>query len=168
MSAADAPRGDPREELEALFPDREVRVRDPDTGEDIAVTVREYRYLEGLEAAVEAAPLLAALAEGYGPDGRGDGPAAAAIEAAMARHAAVWLRLLARATGREADWLARLSAADGDVVGNAMWSVNVRFFIARVVALLAARRAKRSPSPGSSTPSSAPDTGAATKMSRGG
>ena len=75
MNAAGTTRGDPREELEALFPDREVRVRDPDTGEDIAVTVREYRYLEGLEAAVEAAPLLAALAEGYGPDGRGGGGA---------------------------------------------------------------------------------------------
>ena len=168
MSAPDAPREDPREELETLFPDRDVKVRDPDTGGEATVAVREFRYLEGLEAAVEAAPLLAALAEGYGPDGRDDGPSAAAIEAAMARHAGVWLRLLARATGREADWLARLSAADGDVVGNTMWSVNLRFFIARVVALLAARRAKRSPSPGSSTPSSAPDTGAATKTSRGG
>ena len=167
MSAADAPGGDPREELEVLFPDRELRVRDPDTGEAAAIMVREFRYLEGLEASVEAAPLLAALAEGYGADGRGEGPDAAAIEAAMARHAEAWLGLLARATGRKAEWLGRLSAADGEAAGAAMWEANGAFFVRRVVSLLARRRANGSPSRGSSTPLSAPGTGADTAMSRG-
>ncbi len=35
-------------ELAVLFPDRDVAVRDPDTGAEVSLTVREFRFREGL------------------------------------------------------------------------------------------------------------------------
>ena len=150
-------------ELEVLFPDAEVEVRDPDGGGAVALTVREFRFREGLEAQVAARPLveaLAAAAEGAGEDG----PDAGAIEAAMAAHAGLWLDLIARACGREAAWLARLGDSSALALSNAMWSANGSFFVRRVAAAAAARR-RPSRSRGSSTRSSAPATDAATTRS---
>ena len=107
MSAPEpAAGGDPRAELDALFPDRDVPVRDPDTGEAAALTVREFRFLEGLRAQTVARPLVQAWAA-LAP-GDGELADAGAFEAAMAEHAETWLALLALATGRDAGWLARL------------------------------------------------------------
>ena len=146
---------DPRAELDVLFPDREVEVRDPDGGGKVVVAVREYRFREGLEAAAEADPE--------------SGPTLDDVDAALAEHADVWLALLARATGRGADWLARLSDSDGGALGDALWDLNGDFFIRRFVAMFVRRRAAAerrsaagSPWPESSTPSSAPDTDADT------
>ena len=36
-------------ELSVLFPDCDVTVRDPDTREPVTLTVREFRFREGLE-----------------------------------------------------------------------------------------------------------------------
>ena len=49
-------------ELDILFPDREVTVRDPDSGRPATLTLREFRFREGLEATAIARPLIAALA----------------------------------------------------------------------------------------------------------
>lgn len=153
-------------ELAVLFPDVDVTVRDPDTGASVELTVREFRFLEGLRAQVLAQPFIAALADavGTGDEGALDAPAIAAV---LAEHAALWLELVARACERDAAWLARLADADGDRVSEAMWSANGDFFMRRVVASVAARtRAEnRSSSPSSSTSSCAPDTGADTPAS---
>lgn len=162
-SALEAAAGDAGGELEVLFPDAEVEVRDPDGGGAVALTVREFRFREGLEAQVAARPLVEALAaatEGAGEDG----PDAGAIEAAMAAHAGLWLDLIARACGREAAWLARLGDSSALALSNAMWSANGSFFVRRVAAVAAARR-RPSRSRGSSTRSSAPATDAATTRS---
>ncbi len=156
--------GDAGGELGVLFPDAEVEVRDPDGGGAVALTVREFRFREGLEAQVAARPLveaLAAAAEGAGEDG----PDAGAIEAAMAAHAGLWLDLIARACGREAAWLARLGDNSALALSNAMWSANGSFFVRRVAAAAAAARRRPSRSRGSSTRSSAPATDAATTRS---
>lgn len=165
---ASAPEAAPRDaggELEVLFPDAEVEVRDPDGGGAVALTVREFRFREGLEAQVAARPLveaLAAAAEGADEDG----PDAGAIEAAMAAHAGLWLDLVARACGREAAWLARLGDSSALALSNAMWSANGSFFVRRVAATAAAAARRRpSRSRGSSTRSSAPATDAATTRS---
>ena len=70
-------------ELEVLFPDRDVTVRDPDTGEAVALTVREFRFREGLEATALARPLIAALAALV----PADAAAAASDAAKVARNA---------------------------------------------------------------------------------
>jgi len=109
-------------DLDILFPDREVRVQDPDSGEPVTLTLHEFRFREGLEATALARPLIAALAAlvparedgvGAAEAGEGAGPDALAVEAALAAHAALWLELAARACGRDAGWLARLGDADG-------------------------------------------------------
>ena len=156
-------------ELEVLFPDREVTVRDPDSGAAVALTVREFRFREGLEVTALARPLIAALA-GLVPDHAEDeGPDALAIESVLAAHAALWLELAARACGRDAAWLARLSDADGRALSEAMWAANGGFFLRRVAAQVAARVTAREESPcrstACSTPSSAPATDAATSIS---
>ena len=156
-------------ELEVLFPDREVTVRDPDSGAAVALTLREFRFREGLEVTALARPLIAALA-GLVPDRAEDeGPDALAIESALAAHAALWLELAARACGRDAAWLARLSDADGRALSEAMWAANGGFFLRRVAAQVAARVTAGEESPcrstACSTPSSAPVTDAATSTS---
>ena len=157
-------------ELEVLFPDVPVVVRDPDTGEAVPLTVREFRFREGLEAQARARPVVEALAALVPAAGAPDDalPSPAAVDAALAAHADAWLALVARACGRSAGWLARLGDADARALSDAMWSANGGFFVRRVVAGLAARRAtaRLFRSLASSTPSSAPDTGAATLTSR--
>ena len=163
-------------DLDILFPDREVRVQDPDSGEPVTLTLHEFRFREGLEATALARPLIAALAAlvparedgaGAAEAGEGAGPDALAVEAALAAHAALWLELAARACGRDAGWLARLGDADGRALSEAMWAANGGFFLRRVVARVAARGQGASPSRSTacSTPSSAPATAAATATS---
>ena len=159
-------------ELAVLFPDRDVTVRDPDTGAEVSLSVREFRFREGLEATALARPLIAALAalvpdSDDGESTHEEGPDALAIESALAAHAALWLELTARACSREADWLARLGDADGRALSEAVWAANGGFFLRRVVAQVASRSRGPSPSrsPACSTPSSAPATAAATSTS---
>ena len=157
------------EELAVLFPDREVTVRDPNTGEDVSLSVREFRFREGLEATALARPLIAALAELVPDPADPEGPDALAIEGALAAHAALWLELVARASDRDVAWLARLSDADGRALSDAMWAANGGFFLRRVAAQVAVQTrgptASPSRSTACSTPSSAPATGSATSIS---
>ena len=158
-------------ELDILFPDREVTVRDPDSGRPATLTVREFRFREGLEVTAIARPLVAALAALVPEGGDATPPDALAVEAALAAHAALWLELAARACDRDASWLARLADADGRVLSEAMWAANGGFFLRRVVVQVSARG--REPGQGGSpsrstacwTPSSAPATAAATATS---
>lgn len=159
-------------ELAVLFPDRDATVRDPDSGAEVSLTVREFRFREGLEATALARPLIAALValvpeSDDGEHSHEESPDALAIESALATHAALWLELIARACGRDADWLARLGDADGRALSDAMWAANGGFFLRRVLAQVASRGRKASPSrsPACSTPSSVPATGAATSTS---
>ena len=139
------------DDLSVLFPDRQATVTDPDTGTPVTLTVREFRFREGLEATALARPLIAALA-GLVPDQAEDeGPDALAVEGALAAHAALWLELAARACGRDAAWLARLSDADGRALSEAMWAANGGFFLRRVAAQMAARAKAREASPLRST-----------------
>lgn len=114
------------EDIEVIAPDIDVPVTDPDTREPVTLTVREYRFLEGLQAQVVAAPLLADLARHM--DAEGARPGVRAIQEAVGRHAGVWIDLVARATGCDAEWLARLDDADGTAVSAAMWTANRHFF----------------------------------------
>lgn len=165
--SAGAPGGGAAAELEVLFPDRALTVRDPDTGAAAALTVREFRFREGLEAQAAAAPLIAALAALTPASPDAPMPSPAEIDAALGAHADIWLDLAARACGRPAAWLARLADADARAVSDAMWSANGGFFVRRVAAAAAAREsaAKLYRWLASSTRSCAPGTDAATPTS---
>lgn len=154
-------------EVETLFPDVDLDVRDPETGKPVRLTVHEFRFRESLEAQALARPLLDALATAA-DEGELE---ASEISSALGNHADAWLELVARATDTEVAWLAGLSDADGEALSDAMWTVNADFFIRRIAGDLAAkRRAEETPlpSPRSSTPSSAPDTGGDTPKSQTG
>ena len=148
-------------DVEILFPDVDVEVRDPDTGEEVTVTVREYRFLEGLHAQTQARGLIAALVAVHD----GDTFDVDGVMAALTDHADAWIALLARATGRDPDWIGRLAEPDGDRLSEAMWRANRGFFVRRILARL--RPAEGSLSPKSSMPSSGPDTDADTGTSPG-
>ncbi|MCY3878608.1 MAG: hypothetical protein OXF74_05435 [Rhodobacteraceae bacterium] len=132
--AADAAAGD----LEILFPDVTVTVTDPDTGLDTEVTVREFRFLEGLEAQAAARPLAAALAGSVGETGAA--PSADGVMLALTDHAGVWIDLLAKACDRDPEWVGRLRDTDGDRLSTAMWDANRSFFTRAVLAVIQARQ----------------------------
>ena len=145
----------------------DVTVRDPDTGETVTLTVRELRFLEGLRFTATVRAFIEALAGSC--SGAGDEIDESVLAAAMTDHAAAWIAGLALAIGRDADWLGRLSDADGQALSVAMWDVNGGFFGRRFIDAVRRRKkqAGSSPSPRSSTPSSGPatDTDTATSPS---
>ena len=158
------PDRDPADELNILFPDLDLEIRDPDTGERVTVTVRELRFLEGLRLAATVRPLIEAIADsvGAGEGGIDD----AAIVQALTEHAEAWLACCAQASSRDAAWLARLSDGDGDALSGVMWQANRGFFLRRLIEAVRRRREKaKSPSPTSSMPLCAPATAADTATS---
>lgn len=151
----------PKDDVGVLFPDVDVRVTDPDTGEPAELVVREFRLLDGLRAQAEARDMIAALAElAVAEDDKPEGVGPNLLDLMIGEHSDEWLALLARATERDAEWLARLSDADGQTLANAMWEANGPFFVRRVVAAVAhgRRTATLLRSLGSSQTSSRTDT----------
>ena len=144
----------------------DVAVRDPDSGEPVTLTVREFRFLESLQIHAEVRPLIEAIAGSVQADDVDE----RRIATALTDHAETWVACIARATGRDPEWIARLSDHDGQALSAAMWSANGSFFVRRLVEAVTRRRQAKgpSPSPKSSTPSSGPDTGADTGTSRSG
>ncbi len=140
----------------------DAAVLDPDTEITIAgqvVTVRRFRYLESLKAQGEAAGLLTALA---------DIPADATLQSILdliASHPDDWLRLMARSTGRDIEWLAGLDDADGHNLALMVWQVNQSFFRLRLMTRGLSRTLQQAPST-SSANSSKPDTGVSTASPR--
>lgn len=122
-------------DVDVLFPDIKVEVRDPDGGEAVEVDVREFRMLDGLRAQAEARELIVEVAR-VAAEGDGTEGGAVALEAAIGGRADEWLALLARATGRDAEWLGRLSDRDGQALNVAMWEANGPFFVRRIVAAI--------------------------------
>ena len=117
------------DELGVLFPDREVEVRDPDSGEPVALTLREFRFREGLEVQVQARPLVEALANLVTEDGTEIAPVE--IDATIGAQPDLWIALIARATDREPDWIARLDDRAARDLTALMWAVNAPFFCRR-------------------------------------
>lgn len=117
----------------ALFPDVEENVRDPDTGETVRLTVREFRFSEGLKVRAQCRGLVAALAAWAA-----DGGEAAEFDSIVAAHAETWLRLIGRAANRPEEWIGRLSDEDGTKLDEAMWEANGPFFVRRIMAAMRA------------------------------
>ena len=128
---------DKMNDLDVLFPDVTVRVRDPETGDMVDIVVREFRFLEGLKAQVHARPLITAFSDAVDRD---ELITADSISQALSDHANIWIDLIAHACDRDPDWIASLSDADGDQIADAMWSANGSFLTRRVATEMATRR----------------------------
>lgn len=137
--------------LEVLNPDITVRV----AGQD--VTVREYRYFEGLRVAALAKPFLDAL---YAAFSRTDGaPDADDIASLIAEHEGIVMQMVAVSSGLTEQQLRALGQADGDVLTFAWWRANSAFFTQRVLRrALQQRVASMQTGETFSTASSPPDT----------
>ena len=112
------------------------------------ITVREFRYREGLEAAALARPFLAGLRALM--VATHDEIAAEDIDLLIAEHRDSWLKLVALSCRRDVAWLADLPDQDAMNIQMAFWSVNSQFFKRRILfgaAFAAAAKAKQAPTP---------------------
>lgn len=109
-------------EAEILFPDKTLTL----AGE--AVTVREFKYLEGLKLAAIAAPLLSALSQ-LMTEGEID---LLKIDQVIADNADIWAQLLAASCDKPVDWLETLSDVEGTQLSWGFWEVNGPFLLRRV------------------------------------
>ncbi len=120
------------EEAAILLPDRDIDLADPETGKPVAITVHEFRFLEGLRVQASARALIEDLAALVANED-GDGMTPVRVSEVLGRHADLWIDLCAVATGREADWIARLREPDAGQLSMAVWEVNSVFFTARIL-----------------------------------
>jgi hypothetical protein len=148
------------DDLAILYPDRDVTI----AGE--AHTVREFRYREGLEVALLARPFLAALRELFmAPDEEFTDVAFLAL---VEENPEVWLALVAKACGRDVEWVANLPNAEAMKLQSTFWEVNAPFFMRRLMwgaSFMAGAKARRSRSRKSSPNSSGPDSAPITTTS---
>lgn len=125
---------DEANEIEVLHPDRELVIG----GEKIEV--REFRFLEGLDAEVIAQPLLNGLADLLGGESRRTF-GYSAMAKLFAQHKDEFVQLVGMATGKPPEWFGSLGDADGQRLAMTFWTVNRGFFTRRVVAEVATRKA---------------------------
>lgn len=121
-------------ELEILHPAREVVI----AGGRV-LTVREYRFTEGLKVMAAAKPFIEALYALVAP--KGIRPGFQQIEELLAEHQGHVLTLIAKAADVKVSWLETLSDEDGYRLMQEWWIVNSGFFIRRVMQRVATARA---------------------------
>lgn len=122
----------PDDDLDILHPDREIRV-----GGD-TVTVREYRFVEGLRLRSAAAPLVDALVELMQQHANLD-----QIYALLAEHEALLLDLIALSIDKPVEFVEGLGGPEGELLMDTWWVVNASFFTRAVQRRILAARAHR-------------------------
>jgi hypothetical protein len=138
----------PGDEIQILHPDQVVLVG----GEQ--VTVREFRFMEGLRVQAQAAPMLEDLAALLVP-GASDKLEIEPLLEVFAAHGEIFEQLLAKSTGRSVEWVRGLSDEDGRTLAFAFWSANSGFFVRRLMTRVLSARLGREAgggvNPGSAT-----------------
>lgn len=160
---AAAPLGDSEvdKDVGRLFSDQVVVIK----GETI--TVREFRYLEGLRAAAIARPFIAGLRKLIEDLGNLEPEA---ILALIGENSEVWGQLGAISTGRPIEWLSELTDEEGMDLTLKLWEANKDFFTRRLILGAALKRGLEdlSRSRRSSRTSSTPGSAATTEKSASG
>lgn len=138
------------DDLAIQFPDRQAVIA------GVTLTMREYRWVEGMRLQLLTAPIVERLAD-LAEQGRlGD---AAAHESLFADHADALPLLIGTACDQPLEWVESLSDRDGRNLRLLWWTVNLPFFSTRVSDRLLARQLDGLMS---SAGSSQPDTGSPT------
>ncbi|MCL6378692.1 hypothetical protein EXT57_15205 [Pectobacterium brasiliense] len=136
-------------ELETLISSREINI----AGESL--TVREYTLRDSLTLHEPIAQLVSALADVM----KERALAFDDVEALLARHADIIPALVARSVDKPVEWVATLSATQGQTLLDWFWTVNRHFFTTAAVRRLTVQAAvemKQSDSAASSQHSSEP------------
>lgn len=149
-------------DLDVLQPDRQVTI-----GGEI-ITVREYRFWEGLQVRAKAAPFFHDLFALF--DQAGAAPSFDDISDLLGQHQEDTIVLVAQACGKPVEWIRELDDEDGEALLITWWLANAGFFTRRVLRRAAAARMapanqSHSAGPVSTTPSSKADTSEASESS---
>lgn len=140
-------------DLDVLQPDREITI------DGRLVTVREYRFWEGLKMRAAAKPFFDGLYALF--DQASVAPSFDDVADLLGEHQDAVVSMVAQATGCEPAWIRELDDQDGDALMLTWWMVNAGFFIRRVMRRAAQARfaqGNQPAGPASTTPSSQPGT----------
>ncbi|RRQ20702.1 DUF6631 family protein [Thiohalobacter thiocyanaticus] len=118
------------DDVSVLFPDETLEL----SGEQ--VTVREFRFTEGIRAAQIAQPILGALRSLIDQDKI----TTEALDSIIADHVDVWTQLISMSTNLTEERITSLSDKDGVALSLAFWRVNGPFFTRRLVLAASARQ----------------------------
>ncbi|WP_420010455.1 DUF6631 family protein [Tateyamaria sp.] len=113
-----------------VLPDRDITLGHPQTGASMEVTVREYRFRDGLKAQALAGDLIADIAALSDDEVKFS---ATAMNALFGKHADAWIDLCALATGLGQHEIATLREPDALTLSLAVWEVNSSFFTSRIL-----------------------------------
>lgn len=144
-----APEQRGEDDLAVLFPDRQATIA------GVAVTMREYRWVEGMRLQMLLAPIVERLADLAEQGSLAD---AAAHESLFADASDVLPLLISTACDQPLEWVESLSDRDGRNLRLLWWAVNLPFFVPRVSDRLLARQLASVDGAKPSTSSSQPGT----------
>lgn len=139
---------DGEDDLAILFPERQAPVA------GVTVTMREFRWVEGLRLQALIGPIVTKLCELAEQDHLME---SASLEALFAEHATALPLLIATACDQPVEWVESLSDEDGRKLRLLWWTVNVPFFVTRVSERLIAHQLNQLDGSTSSPSSSVPD-----------
>ncbi|MDR2259547.1 MAG: hypothetical protein LBE06_01150 [Azoarcus sp.] len=143
------------DDLDILAPEREITVG----GE--TVTVREYSFGAQLKHGALLAALAGALRPALSPAAGGARQAGDLLDA-LAAHADEVVAAIALSVDRPPEWVASLSGEEGEALALTWWSVNMGFFVRRLVTYPALAAALQKPAAPDGAPSSPPSSATAT------
>lgn len=118
-------------DLEILYPDQPVKI----AGRNI--TVREYRFVEGLRLQPLYADFINDIFERVKG---GEQPEMHHVIELLGRYESQLIELIAASADVSVEWIAELSDDDGMHLMYVWWTVNVAFFMRRVHSRIAASR----------------------------
>jgi hypothetical protein len=126
------------DEIDVLMPDREVVIGDE------TVTVREYRFREGMEVAARAHAFMQDLGSLFLQESGApvEHVELDALQDLFAQHAETVTWLIAKAIDKPPAWLDTISDEHGMSLMHTWWSVNQPFFTRRLVVAATTRRIK--------------------------
>ena len=123
-----------RDDLAVLAPDITLTI------DGRKVTVREYRFMEGLRMRTVMAPLIECLAQATAP---GVTLPIDQVNAAFGEYPEIVAHLMAVSCDQDMEWVGNLPRRAGDALFSAWWQVNKDFFIQSVVKVVGIAMARR-------------------------
>lgn len=139
---------------------KELAVMQPDIPLQLGdehVVVREYSFWDGLDVVYAEGRAFLEDVVGSLQDESAD--AWEQVRALVGRHRGYLVNAIAKATGREPDWVEGLPARHADTLFSTWWAVNGHFFLHEATVVIRGRLApKASAGPKSSRRSPAPDS----------
>jgi hypothetical protein len=137
--------GDGADDLAILYPERRQTIA------GVAITMREYGFIEGVQLAPLVEAVVGALAD---VASAGDRLTPSALRPAFAAHPDAVVALIAAASDQPEAWVRALSDRDGQALMLLWWVTNADFFVRRVIEAVTVRQMEKASAGQTSTPAS--------------